>query len=349
MLTSAPLRLLLVEDDTDTAALIQEALSDAFGAGCVTHVASIAALAEIDLNNIDLVLSDMNLPDGSGLDVLATVLNRRSDTPVIIVTGEGIIENAVLAIRQGAYDYIVKAGDYLFALPLMVEKNLALWHIKRENLHLHEQLKRTLEEVRVKNQQLQEAVERLETMAATDPLTGLANRRAFGQAMSRCLADARRYRHDLSLVMIDLDGFKTLNDTLGHQRGDDLLVRVARVLEANLRRSDVAGRFGGDEFILLLPQAEESTARMVAQRINDEFTLITSALFKDTPVTGRVSMSMGLTCLRHDNPADAEQLIAQADHALYRAKQSGRNRLVAYSPQIPDPTIKPGTITSKSA
>ncbi|MCE9589612.1 MAG: diguanylate cyclase [Planctomycetes bacterium] len=338
---AAPPRLLLVEDDADTASLIMETLGDSFGAGCVTRLVNVADVAAIDFTRIDLVLSDMNLPDGSGLDVLAAVLARRADTPVIIVTGEGIIENAVRAIRQGAYDYIVKAGDYLFALPLMVEKNLAIWRTKQENLHLQEQLTRTLEEVRVKNQQLQVAVERLETMAATDPLTGLANRRAFGQAMLRCLSDARRYRHDLSCIMIDLDGFKALNDTLGHQRGDELLVRVARVLEANLRRSDIAGRFGGDEFILILPQADESTARVVAQRINDEFAVVSAALFKDTALTGRVSMSMGLTCLHPDHPADAEQLIAQADNALYRAKQSGRNRLISYTTPLPDPTPKP--------
>lgn len=346
---TAPLRLLLVEDDADTASLITETLCDQFGAGCVTHVSSIGAIADIDLTNVDLILSDMNLPDGSGLDVLATILARRPDAPVIIVTGEGIIENAILAIRRGAYDYIVKAGDYLFALPVMVEKNLAIWRTKRENLHLQGQLTRTLEEVRVKNQQLQDAVERLETMAATDPLTGLANRRAFGSAMQRCLAEARRHRTDLSLIMIDLDGFKTLNDTLGHQRGDELLTRVARVLEANLRRSDIAGRFGGDEFVLLLPQADESTSRMVATRIADEFRLVVAALFKDTPVAGRVSMSMGLTCLHAEYPADAEQLIAQADHALYRAKQTGRNRLMTYTTPLPDPTPKPGTPTSRTA
>ncbi len=153
---------------------------------------------------------------------------------MILVTGEGIIENAARAIRQGAYDYIVKAGDYLFAIPLMVEKNLAIWQTKQENLRLQEQLTRTLEEVSVKNKQLEAAVKQLAAMAATDPLTGLANRRTLALTMERSFAEAVRYGHDLACIMIDLDGFKLLNDTLGHQRGDGILEAVATILKTQL-------------------------------------------------------------------------------------------------------------------
>jgi len=316
-MASQSLRLLVVEDDIDTASLIQETLRDHFGPGCVRHCSSLEEVRAVDFAAVDMVLSDMNLPDGSGLDVLDHVLKQRNDLPVILVTGEGIIENAAKAIRNGAYDYIVKAGDYLFAIPLMVEKNMAIYRTRQENQRLEQKLKET--------------VQQLQAMAATDPLTGLANRRAFGQAMARCFSEAVRYNHDLVCIMIDLDGFKMLNDTLGHQRGDELLENAARVLSANCRASDIAGRFGGDEFIFLLPQTDEATGRQVAQRISDDFKTVTATLLGNTPLAGRLTMSMGLAGLQTTRAATPEAMVACADHALYRAKQSGRARLVSYT------------------
>lgn len=326
-----PLRLLVVEDDPDTASLITETLRDHFGPHSVQHLASLEEVRAADASRLDIVLSDMNLPDGTGLEVLSHLLLQRPDLPVILVTGEGILENAARAIERGAYDYIVKAGDYLFTIPLMVEKNLAIYRTKQENSRLQGELTRTLDDLSRKNHQLEVAVRQLQTMAATDPLTALANRRAFNQALARSFAEAARHGHDLSCVMIDLDGFKPLNDTLGHQRGDEMLQHAARVLEICCRVSDVAGRFGGDEFVVLLPQTDEATAAQVAQRIADEFAHVTRATLKDSPLAGRVTMSMGLTSLHAGRAASPDAIIAQADHALYRAKQTGRARLVSYS------------------
>jgi diguanylate cyclase (GGDEF)-like protein len=332
MLSTPPMRLLVIEDDPDTAELIIETLRDAFGPGCVHHVSCLLELREIDIERVDMVLSDMNLPDGSGLEALSYVLLKRPDLPVILVTGEGIIENAARAIKQGAYDYIVKAGDYLFAIPLMVEKNLAIHRTKCENLRLQEELTRTIEEVRIKNEQLELVVGQLEAMASTDPLTGLANRRAFNHALARCFAEADRYGQDLACIMIDMDGFKALNDTLGHQRGDELLQRSARVHEANCRKSDIAGRFGGDEFVLLLPQTGEQVAIHVAHRVAEEFAHAAKLMLKGLPLADRVSLSIGVACQSVCRAINPEQLIAAADHALYRAKQTGRNRVVVYAP-----------------
>ena len=325
-------RILLVEDDPDTALLIQETLHDHFAAGCVHHCSSIARALATDLQQIDFVLSDMNLPDGTGLELLSKLLARRKDLPIVIVTGEGILDNALKAISDGAYDYVVKAGDYLFAIPIIVEKNLATWKMKQENIRLHEQLAHTLEEVRVKNDQLEEAVEKLEMMASTDPLTGIANRRAFNQAMERRFAEAMRHDHDLAMIMIDLDGFKQLNDRLGHQAGDLILQRTGRILEANCRRSDLAGRFGGDEFVILLPETDLSTARVAAERIKDEFEHAAAAMLAHANPPVPVSMSIGISCLRHSQPVNPDQLVAHADEALYKAKATGKTRIIIYNP-----------------
>lgn len=336
-------RLLLIEDDPDTASLIEETLVDHFGEGCVRACATVAEATAASVDEIDLVISDMNLPDGSGLDVLANMLAKRADLPMVFVTAEGVLDNAIAAIRRGAYDYVVKTGEYLFSIPLIVEKNLAIWKTKYENQQLQQRLANTLEEVRRKNDQLEQAVQQLQTMAATDPLTGLANRRAFGDAMTRAFAEARRSGHSLACIMLDVDGFKKFNDTYGHQQGDELLKAVARLLDHNCRQSDVAGRFGGDEFIVLLPQADERTARRVAHRVQESFVDELRQLSDDPTIEGAATLSMGLATVDLRDAGDPEQLIAHADEALYRAKQAGKNRLVTYQPaQRPDQSIKLG-------
>jgi len=305
---SDPPRLLLVEDDRDTAALMEETLTDHFGPGGIVVAYTLHQALEADLDHTDLVLSDMNLPDGTGLDLLAHLARHHAELPMVLITAEGKLDTAIESIRRGAYDYVVKAGDYLFALPVVVEKNLALHRIKRENQRLVQQLERT-------NRRLAEA-------AATDPLTGLANRRAFNDAIETRFSECQRYGNDLALIVIDLDGFKQLNDTLGHQEGDALLIEAATALRVNCRRSDIAGRFGGDEFVLLMPQTDQVHACEVADRVRHQFDQLCDRHFRQTGYDGRLTMSMGLTTLRAGLPDSPEQMIAQADHAMYAAKNS---------------------------
>lgn len=325
-------RVLLIESDPETARLYREVLADHFGEQNVTIATTLAQALDVDLSEIDLALCDTQLPDGTGLEAMDLLLRRRSDLPVVLVTAEGVYETAASAIRAGAYDYVVKAGDYLFALPVVIEKNLELWRTRRENSRLQQELAQTLHELQVKNQQLQLIVQRLETAAATDDLTGLANRRAVYRALDRAMADAQRQGHDLSCVMIDLDGFKQLNDRAGHPVGDEMLKTAAKVLEANCRRSDLAGRLGGDEMVLVLPTASLGVAMHVAKRVLDEFSAVVELFMKKHDNAPRVTMSVGVASLRHSKPADPDALVAQADHALYRAKQAGKARIVSYDP-----------------
>ncbi|MEO0587873.1 MAG: GGDEF domain-containing protein, partial [Planctomycetota bacterium] len=164
----------------------------------------------------------------------------------------------------------------------------------------------------------------------TDPLTGLANRRSLGASLDRRFADSLRRGHDLAVVMIDLDGFKQLNDSRGHQVGDQVLQLAGASLQRNCRRSDIAGRYGGDEFVLLLPEADLDHAKAVAERVSADFKGEVEAALDVPEARGVVSMSQGVATRLQSAAAEADQLIANADHALYAAKAAGKSRLMVY-------------------
>lgn len=182
-----------------------------------------------------------------------------------------------------------------------------------------------MHEVRDKNAQLEKSLKMVEEVAATDPLTGLYNRRHFNRVLEQLFSEAEPMDSDLSCVMIDLDGFKQLNDTHGHAIGDQLLTVAGKVIAANMRRMDVAARYGGDEFVLLLPHASADDALNVAQRIREEFRQGSAIVLRRNE---GVTMSLGIASKAGNAPVQCEQLIVLADHALYRAKAEGRNRAV---------------------
>lgn len=327
------LKLLIIEDDADQFELMRETLEDRFGKGTVVGAASGREALSLDVESFDLILCDYNLPDRSGMEILEEIV-RRCSTPVLMVTGENVGTIAAQAIRRGATDYVVKFGEYLFTIPLVVEKNLTIAKIKRENESLREELQRTLNALQDKNRELEASLQRVEELAATDPLTRLYNRRHFGQLLEQLFAEAQRYDKDLSCVMIDLDGYKQLNDSFGHQVGDELLILAGKVIQANMRRMDVAARYGGDEFVLLLPHADDQEAARVAQRIREQFFAASATLLKRER---GVTMSAGVASLRVHRPPHADQLVASADAALYRAKEGGRNRTSIALPAEPSP------------
>jgi diguanylate cyclase (GGDEF)-like protein len=152
----------------------------------------------------------------------------------------------------------------------------------------------------------------------------LYNRRHFSLVIEQMFAEAQRYDADLACIMIDMDGFKQINDTLGHQVGDQLLTLAGKCISANMRRMDVAARYGGDEFVILLPRANANDAHIVAQRISDEFKQAIGQLLKKESV----SMSVGIGSHMQNRPSSAHALVSAADSALYNAKEAGRNCIV---------------------
>lgn len=334
-LRTQPPRLIVLEDDPDTASLIRDVLEEHFGGRCVAVCGTIAQALAQDLAGVDLALCDFNLPDGTGLHALGEFLRRQPNLPIIMVTGESDYRTALEALHAGAYDYIVKAGEFLSVLPLMVEKNLSRWRTKQENIRLQRELELSLEQVRRSHSQLSSMVARLEEMALTDALTGLSNRRHLNEDLPRLFAETTRHSDDLACIMTDLDGFKTLNDALGHQHGDDMLRLAGKVILANRRESDLAARYGGDEFVILLPRTDASTAVHLAQRIKDDFE---DAVRRIVCHEHEIGMSMGISCARTSRAASGEELIRIADEMLYVAKRGGKARVVLCEPKDGKPT-----------
>lgn len=176
------------------------------------------------------------------------------------------------------------------------------------------------EKVRLRTLELEAANRALDLQARTDALTGLLNRRGFETQMAFALALARRSTRPLSLIAVDVDHFKRVNDTYGHEAGDEVLRRLARTLEARLRGSDVIARLGGEEFVALLPDTDLEGARAIAQ------TLVTAMAQQRDPMVGTITVSAGVASMRNASDTGAA-ILRRGDMALYEAKGQGRNRV----------------------
>jgi diguanylate cyclase (GGDEF)-like protein len=299
---SAP-HVLVVDDDPLSRAFLEEVL---VSAGCEVESVSDGqdALARVRQHRPDVVVTDWQMPVMDGL-TLCRILKGTDETRltyVVMLSSRGETESKVAGLETGADDYIVKPVD---PVELVARVRVGL------------RLNRALTELAAKN-------EILEKLALTDPLTGLANRRAFEEALGAELARAARHGRPASLVYVDLDHFKAVNDTHGHACGDEVLQGFARVLRRSCRRGDLPARVGGEEFAVLLPGTGRVPATLVAERIRRTTEAHPLGRAADVPVT----VSVGLTSTegRPSLPGAAE-LLGAADEALYRAKAEGRNRV----------------------
>ncbi len=204
--------------------------------------------------------------------------------------------------------------------------------VAHENITLRKRMEsellRAKQSIEAANARLQEALVREQQNARTDDLTGINNRRHFFALARQAFTVAVRYRHPLSVALLDLDHFKEINDRWGHQVGDDVLKHVANIVHRHLRSADILGRYGGEEFIVLLPQSTAEQTKVVAERIRQEIETVSL----DTP-KGRVAstVSVGVADTIQGGHDSIERLIGLADQALYAAKQAGRNRTSVHS------------------
>jgi diguanylate cyclase (GGDEF)-like protein/PAS domain S-box-containing protein len=200
-------------------------------------------------------------------------------------------------------------------------------HDVTERKLAEDELRRTKESIEQINLTLRRAFEREQLASRTDSLTGVFNRRYFFELLGYEFAASRRYERPLSLVMFDVDFLKKINDTYGHQVGDELLKKAAEIVRGELRTSDVLARYGGDEFVILLSNSDGADASMLLERIYRE---VKSAYIRVDNKKLGISISAGIASIQPDMEK-ADRLVMQADQALYTAKNTGRNRIVVFS------------------
>jgi diguanylate cyclase (GGDEF)-like protein len=269
----------------------------------------------------DLVLLDMILPDMDGLEVLRIIKARPEDQyiPVIILSVKADLDSKVTGLRIGADDFLAKP----FAEAEILARCAAMLRIKHLQERLHE-MQRKLEE-----------------QSVTDALTGLKNRRFFDERLNEEFRRAQRYGDYLSLIMIDLDHFKQVNDRFGHPAGDAVLREAASLIRASIRDPDICARYGGEEFAVVLPKTHMSGALAVAERIWRELGTkrYTVAPGGVAPVTAgapgasreiQITASIGIAFYPSKDIGSGELLLRFADQALYQAKRAGRNTICLY-------------------
>ncbi len=314
------LRILLVENDEGDAARAAAALGDAFGTRlALLHAGTLAHAIRLLMEGpVDVVLVELDLPDASGLATLAGIRGAAPSIPIVLYSRALEESVAVRALRVGAQECLQKSATPVEQLPRLLR-----FAIERQR-HLA-----ALDAARMA------AAHR----ATHDPLTGLANRGLFLDHLDRALAFGARYGRKTGLLFVDLDGFKLINDSLGHAVGDRLLVEVAQRLLSTVRRSDAVARLGGDEFVVLLPDVN---SRLDVAHVRD---MILACLQEPIDLGDdrreRIAASVGGAMSPLDGTT-AQELLDAADVAMYRdkyARRRGRMPTPAFGLRVQDETI----------
>ena len=254
----------------------------------------------------DVVICDLEMPRMDGFKFLQMVNSREdlNDVSIIMLTGREDRDLKIRGLEQGACDYLTKPFD-------MAEL------IARVKVQL---------KIKALQDKLKKSNERLMNLSNTDPLTRLFNRRYLTEILNCELAKSRRYGEKLSFIILDIDNFKDVNDTFGHQNGDEVLSTVADVIQSGRRCFDIVARYGGEEFALVLPGTDLLGGITVAEQLRNAVQTIS---FEPPMEKLVVTVSAGVSTFSSAQVRDVESLIRQADEALYRAKRNGRNRVDA--------------------
>ncbi|MGB9377842.1 MAG: diguanylate cyclase [Mycobacteriales bacterium] len=297
---------ILVVDDDFGSCLVARAAVEALGHECITAADGDAAWEMLSNDKPDVLISDRNMPglDGTALCQAIRASDLGNYTYVILLTTRDDQSDVLSGMRAGADDYLSKPLD-----PFRLEARL----LAAERVtSLHAELSRYRNDLRAQ--------------ARTDPLTQVRNRLHLTEELSGLHRHSSRYGHDYSVAMIDIDCFKGYNDAFGHQAGDAALISVAGVLRASLRDHDEIYRYGGEEFLLVLPEQSAGEARMVVERLRAGVQAL--GIAHPTTGPGVLTISAGVACCTPRSTVSTVRLIEAADVAMYEAKEAGRNTVV---------------------
>ena len=297
------IKILLVEDNDADAHLTQDILAEwSIEQFDITHVTCLSeAFTHLAHERFDAVLLDLSLPDGYGLPTLRQMQAASPTIPIIVLSGVSDQTLALQAVQNGAQDYLVKGQGQ----PEFLARSIR-YAIERKR-----------------------AEERLTYLAQYDQLTGLVNRTLFRDRLVQAMARSKRLQQPLGLMLLDLDRFKAVNDTMGHDVGDQLLKAVAGRLQECVREVDTVARMGGDEFTIILEGLScDQDITIVARRITES--LAEPFHLKEHQTS--IGVSIGITVYPSDDH-EIDELLKHADTAMYRAKQQGGSSFQFHIPK----------------
>jgi diguanylate cyclase (GGDEF)-like protein len=305
---------ILVADDDAVSRLMLKALVSKLGHECLVAEDGSSAWELLSAEAVDVLLTDWQMPGLDGPELCRRVRGELSGRYVyiVLITGLGNPEQILEGMGAGADDYLIKPAD-----PVAVHARLVaaerVTNLHRQVAHFRDQLE-------------QANLELLER-SLTDPLTGLGNRRRMEEDLARTHARALRLERAYGMVLFDIDHFKLYNDHYGHLAGDEALRQLARCLDRVIRAGECVYRYGGEEFLVLLPDCDAEEAAAAAERICRE--VADQALPHETRPTAPplVTLSGGVTCWEPGSTSSVTELLNQADDALFEAKSAGRNRV----------------------
>ena len=290
--------ILVVDDAEEVRESIRGAIKHA-GYACWAASSGDEALRFLEEKRVDLVISDIRMPGIDGFE-LTEIVKKKYDTDVIIITGYGRDFQYEEAIEKGASEFILK--------PIKLQELIV-------------RLKRVLRE-RALIAQRRQMEKQLRELTITDDLTKLYNMRHFYTQLQLEMDRVLRYKSSLSLLLLDVDRFKQYNDTYGHQEGDQILFKLGEVIRECLRKSDTAYRYGGDEFMILLPETRANEASKVAERIRALFPAVCSHRMPDDSI----DMTLSIGVVEYHQSEDLAEFVKRADQAMYKAKKQGGNQ-----------------------
>ena len=323
---------ILIADDDATSRLVLQAMATRLGHECAVAKDGSAAWEALSAGGVDVLLSDWMMPGVDGPELCRRVRHELSDRYVyiVLITGQGGHDHVLEGMGAGADDYLVKPVD-----PFAVQTRL----VAAERVTaLHRQVADFRERLEQANVELLER-------SLTDPLTGLGNRRRMDEDLARVLARARRTGRTFGVALYDIDHFKLYNDYYGHLEGDEVLRRIASCIDGAARAGDTIYRYGGEEFLLLLPEGTVGQVDAAAARIADQVSDLAIPHDARPSTPPWVTVSGGVVCWTPATDLALPELLHQADVALYEAKDSGRNRICVaqadrdpMAPSAPVPT-----------
>ncbi len=304
-------KILIADDAAVNVKLVSEILKSRYD--IITAYDGSSCMKTASEQKPDLILLDVVMPDMNGYDVCRGLRSDpvTSHIPVIFITSRKDLDDVVMGFEAGGVDYITKPFNSA-ELIARVETHLAL-------VSMSDDMRTYSESLEFISQQLLEKTKLLDTMVRTDFLTGLSNRRHILEQMKSEEARMGRGTPVCSVIIADIDHFKKINDTYGHETGDLVLKTVAEIFRKNTRKQDVVARWGGEEFLFLLPETPGQAAFKLAEKIR--------AAIEDELIDGRLRITISLGVAEFDMSLSIDGTIRLADNALYEGKARGRNRV----------------------